>query len=341
MLLIVLLSLRLDLTLDNHQLMINMSRTIPTFGVFYSRSCGHCESIPDMMANLSAKYEKDPRVVIVSCDCFQNRDACNATFSNTAFPTFFVSFGGIMEQIRMERTLDAFTAQVENLRRLDPHIRCRRYFHQLTDLPVIGISFPDPDPIACQKILELEQQAPESAGRLRLAPSTGHFSLTVVVSRRAVTEYTGPTDMTSVASYIRDHIHLSLTKWPLNESNLITTRRFAFLVYNSTIQIARAEHFAVLQTDNFCFGLMPVDEFRLRFTEVVLLDSELPAIAVVNREQTLFKLVKSVQFHAELGPKFEAMVNETEDPEMVIPYRYDSDVVWREAGGGNGVDDNL
>jgi hypothetical protein len=315
------ISFRIDLTRETRQQMWDLSNQMPVFGFFFSPSCASCQHLSDIWISLSNAYANDPAILLVFCNCVSEEDICQSVTHIAFYPTFFVIFRGQAVQIRIERSLEAFREKIEDLKGFDPDLPCQRFFHQIDSFPVFGISFPDDDPSACSKLIELQRRVPTARRRLLLGKARKSAIVTIVVSEHLFSEQEVRNDLNFIESFIRDYLHVSLGNWSLQESKQIVHRRFGFLVYSRDSQIEQAQHFALLQSENFCFGLMALNEFQPKFPGIRLMESETPAIAVLNRDHTKFRLIRCVIFDDTVQQLFANMAHELVDPEMIHEYR--------------------
>jgi thiol-disulfide isomerase/thioredoxin len=105
------LTLRLNLTLENHELLTNISQVLPVFGVFHSHHCGHCKPVIAILEEIALKYEDNPGILMVSSDCIDNQEAWATQFKPPSHPTFFLILGGFLEEVRVEHTIDGSPRQ--------------------------------------------------------------------------------------------------------------------------------------------------------------------------------------------------------------------------------------
>jgi hypothetical protein len=77
--LLFLISPSLSITTENHDWIMNQSKTIPVLGFLHFHHCGHCKKVYSNWAALSDRSASDPGVLAVQCDCADDRAACEAT----------------------------------------------------------------------------------------------------------------------------------------------------------------------------------------------------------------------------------------------------------------------
>jgi hypothetical protein len=133
--------------------------------------------------------------------------------------------------------------------------------------------------------------------------------------------YNGSTDPYSIAVMSVDFFHVSLEdNWNLTGMKAITIRRFAFFIVANDRQMWRFKNFALSLWERWCFSALNFSIFRRGYPSIEINESGLPAIAVMNREKTKFKIMENLTFDNELKARFANMSTEADDPEMVIEY---------------------
>jgi hypothetical protein len=322
MLLGFLVSLRLRLSVENHPEMMKLAQSIPVFGLLYSPVCLPCPELWRTWDNFSAEYADDPQILLVSINCSQDNITCAKVMHVTSFPTFFQIFGDALETVRVERSLEAFRARADLLKQVEPGLKCRPFVNQTGVYPLFGISLPENQSAACDQLLAIQDKIPEVRNRLFLAyPRTRmYIKLTIFVSQYFFSEQWINNRAVLLEDYVRDYLVPTLGNWSFNVSRQITQRRFGFLIYTNAVHIGQTSHFALFQIERFCFGLMHLDEFHRKFPKFELAESELPAIAIVNKERTKFRVIRDLIFDDYLERMFASLVLGLPDPEMIHPY---------------------
>jgi thiol-disulfide isomerase/thioredoxin len=335
-----LLSLRKNLTLENREEILAIAQTVPVFGFLHSHNCGHCKKVYPVWDELSILYENSPSILLVNCDCAEDKQPCEAIINVTGFPTFFVTFQGQLHRVHPERTLERFIMLIETLRSFDPTLPCPRYFAQEGNFPLIAISMPDDDQTACGMLESIAQKVPRAAGHLQLA-LRGEFKAAVTLSAKYASEFEPIGNLETAIVFVKDHLHLSMSNWSMQEVDEILWRRAGFLIYTDERDVARAHHFGMMLSDIWCFGLMPWDRFQVLYPRVVLQDSDLPAIAILNREHTKFGVITKVDFRDETQGQFEALANGTDVWDTTIPFEKEKPPAKVESDGTSAVIWNL
>jgi hypothetical protein len=296
------------------------AKTRPVFGFMQVPQCPHCQATFVNWTTLKNLYGNDDSIILADFDCEEDNFACKSVLEVSGFPTLFVMFKGETHPVFIERSIESFIAEVEFIRTVDPNLPCAPWFRQLGPYPLFGFSFTEDARPACQRLTALARQVPHSEGRFFLGPRSDNFTLTVALSEIYSTDYEGPDETSAIAAYARDYVHLSLNDWPLEEVDLITQRRSGFFIYATERQLGAAKLFAMLQSERYCFGLMPFATFNETYTNSGIEEADLPLIAVLNRNRTQFSIVQSLRYDNETHEFFEQMANETEDPDAIFEF---------------------
>jgi hypothetical protein len=211
---------------------------------------------------------------------------------------------------------------IEDLKTFDETLNCSRYLRQGGDYPLIAISFPDEDNIACDKLHSIIEVVPRAEGRLHLAKRwNGSEGVKMIVS---FTSHAPPMtrvieNSQDIISFVKDYLHKSFSNWSIMEVEEITWRQFGVLVYIDQLQVIRAQIIGARLGDHLCFILLTPVEFREWFPDVVIDDNEFPAFVIVNNERTRFKLVKNINFKDEYE-KVKGLLNVTNEAEYDMLY---------------------
>jgi hypothetical protein len=266
------------------------------------------------------KYANDTSVLIVDCDCHDDRTACELTTPVYRLPTFFLIYRAKLMQIRIERTFKDFVDLIEKVKSLDRSIPCPYHFNQSDEYPYIIVSGPEEPSVVCERIHELSAQIPESKDRILLGDRTDRASVVVQHEKEEFLRYTGDGSFESVLAFGQDYIHKSFGGWPLSESRLLTHRRFGYLLMLHDWHLQSGERFIMSQWEKWCFWLMNASIFRDVYPQIEINDSELPSLAVFNKERSRFRVLRSPAFGPELKEVFDNISAVDDDPEMVFPF---------------------
>jgi hypothetical protein len=303
--------------------MTKLAKSIPVFGFLYSSICVSCPEVWRTWDTFSADYANDSHILLVTGNCSEHENICHSIVRATSYPAFFQIFAGALESVRIERSLADFRGRADLLAHFDPALKCRPFWNQSGDYPIFGVSLPVNQSTACDQLLDIENRIPEVRGRLFLGyPQTrAYIKMTILVSRDYFSEQWINNSLPLLEDYIRDHLVPTLGNWSFNMANHITQRRFGFLIYASQSHIGQAGRFALNLIERFCFGVMPLEEFHIRYPNIALAESELPAIAIVNKERTKFRIIRDLIFDDYLEIMLSGLAMGLPDPEMIHRYR--------------------
>jgi hypothetical protein len=286
----------------------------------HSHNCGHCRHVYPAWNEFAEKYENDTGILIAECDCADDVETCDAVTTVNGYPTFFSIFGGRLVNVHPERDVEHFIEMVNDLKTLDPSIKCSRYFGQRADPPVIAISFPDEDEKACEKLRGIIEAVPKAEGRLHLAKRGNETSVIVVTSKDRMPGKWVVEDFEEIVPFVKDRLHKTIGNWSFTEIDEITTRQVGVFVQTEWMQAGRASYYSGHMADQLCMTMMTPEEFREWFPYVEIQEGDFPAFMVVNKERTKFKFIKGVDFHHDLNFLKEAL-NVTDEAEYDMPFR--------------------
>jgi hypothetical protein len=85
----------------------------------------------------------------------------------------------------------------------------------------------------------------------------------------------------------------SLGDWPLEYGKRITERTLALFIFDSEQQIRSAAELAENVSGEFCFARYPFGEFATDHPNVLLSSDDLPALALLDRHRTTFRLIRN------------------------------------------------
>jgi hypothetical protein len=304
---------------QNRDEVVNISQRLPSLMFLYSHHCPHCVKTYPEWSAFAQLYINDTGVLLAECDFVNSAPTCKTLANVTGYPTFVAVLHGRLLYVNPIRDVTHFSELIENLRSFDPTLKCTRDFGQSDDYPIFAVSFPDEDPVACDKLLSITETIPQADGHLQLARrSNGSLSVAVRISRSFQTNFTVVDNFNILLAWVTDYLHQSFTNWSLSEMDLITLRRVGLFISNETLQVAKA---IMLRTalKEYCFGILNVADFIRQFPDVDLHENELPAFAILNKQRTKYKLVKSVKFKAGFRELLD-LVNITDEAEFDIPF---------------------
>jgi hypothetical protein len=319
--LLFLLSLKLSLTEDTYDEMVNLSKTLPVLGLFSSYMCGFCAVLQPTWDKLAAIYENDTAVLLAHCDCYHHPTVCAKVSYIPRHPTFVIIIGNATMQIATERTLESLTTLTENLKGVDITLPCRRYFNQTEDYPYVIVSYPDETKAACEKLLQVSNRIPGFGHRFLLADSTPEMRLRIQGTKTRVSVYNESVNATSILAVALDYFHPSLVEWPMDRMKYIVVRRFAFFVGEGDKGTFRFKTFVQTHWENWCFALFNYSVFRRGYPEIEVNESLLPALGVMNREKTKFKLFQNISLNDQFREMFDNLTTNEDESEMDIVYR--------------------
>jgi hypothetical protein len=316
------LALAMTITEDNHDEMMNISKTIPVFGFFYSYMCASCAVARPTWERLTRIYANDTGILLVDCDCHYHQSACDATSWISRHPTYLIIFGNATMQIRIERTIEDFSALIESLKVLDPTLPCRRDFHQADAYPYIIISYPDDEKTACSKLLQISRYIPGFEDRFLLGGPSNETKVFVRGNRYGISQYNGSLDAMSIVRLALDYFRVSLeSNWNLSSIRAITVRRAAFFIVQNDNLLWWYKNFVLSLWETWCFAAINVSLFKRGYPTIEINESALPYLAILNREKTKFKLIEGrVSLNDELKSLLANISADTEDTEMQIRY---------------------
>jgi thiol-disulfide isomerase/thioredoxin len=317
-----LLALKMVVTNDNHAEFMNVSRDLNVFAKFYSHLCGHCRAVYPTWENFTQLYENDTQILIAECDCVEHNTACDHTGPIHRYPTFLIVLRGEIIPIRIDRTIESFSARAEEIKAFNPDSKCRPDFGQADNYPYLLFSFPEENSEACGKLLALSSEFPNLSANFLLGPSKPNPEISVILDSDSRFTKPGPLDHESRVTFVKDYSHLTLTSWPLSESHQITLRRFGFVVYVQEYVVHSGDTIAYARADFVCLGLQNLTDFNRDNPTVELTDQDMPALALTNQNQTRFMLIKKVQFDDDLSARLTDWLSEPDHPEMIFPYKY-------------------
>jgi hypothetical protein len=320
--LLFLLGFRMEVGNDNYTAFIESSKTTPSFSFFFSPGCRMCYELAPIWENLSTTYEDDPKIIIATWNCLNNSQACDVTTPVPQYPSFVAILGENVMQIKMvERRLVHFKIFVEELKSLNPSIKCPRNLNQSSAYPYLAFSFPDDDLTACDRLNQISNEFTNFSEHLILAKQTEQPSVEVILSTKWRFNYTGP-NHTAMMAFIRDHLHPPLSGWPLNQSHEITVRRFGFMVHSDPNDIPHAFWFANDVIKFFVIVQVNATDFRADYPQIEVNESDLPILAVTSRDQSRFMMLKKPEFNYSLSLFVENLTKADSQPEMIYPYKY-------------------
>lgn len=83
--------------------------------------CPHCRAVFDAWAKLSAKYQNDPNIQVLSVNCTDQGSLCGV-LGIRGYPSFFTLVNGAISSINVERNLNGFTKVIDNLKTKYQHV---------------------------------------------------------------------------------------------------------------------------------------------------------------------------------------------------------------------------
>jgi hypothetical protein len=311
--------LRMTVTNDNWPEMKNLSESVPVFGFFHTRTCGHCTHVEPIWANLTALYENDTSILLIDSECTTDRQACDNISRMPAMPTFVLIYNNRTSNIRVEdRSVENFVSLIEEIKGWDARIPCYRWFNQTNAYPYLVVSFPGDELRACNKLIELQWRIPSLHYRVLLGKPEEAQKVVFVKEKDAFQEWTAPLDDEFI-TFALDHLHPSIGSWPLEEGKYIVHRRLGLYIYNASSELKEGEDFAKNQSDQYAFTRMTLSDFQADYPDVEFEADDTPALAVFNKEQTAFYLMKSVLFDSDLKIYFAEMINAWDFEDPLIP----------------------
>jgi hypothetical protein len=316
-----LLSLRMFITNETKSDFVNVSQHFPVFALFYSHYCGHCVKLYPTWDNFTHLYESDPKIIVAECDCANYSAICTELGPVHGYPSFFLYFGGRRDHIHIDRTVESFSAQVEDLKAADPKSPCQRHWNQTGNYPYIGFSFAEDDTTACSKLQSIATDVINSTTHLLLAKSNPDPQIEVMLSDQYRFTRPGLPNHTAIVAFVKDFIHQIYGGWPLSESHEVIFRRFAFVIFHEEWKIFRIESVFLALSDVLCTGKLNVSVFREQYPEIGIEDGDCPALAITNEDQSKFMLLKGVASPDGLEERVGGILNISKHPEMIHSYK--------------------
>jgi hypothetical protein len=285
-----------------------------------SPKCQHCQKVYPNWTAVCNLYSEDESIILAEADCEEEADACTSLLQDKGYPAFFTISNGVTTRIYIDHTIEVLTRIIEHLKKFDRSLPCTPWFHQPGRFPLFGFSFVEDDRTACQRLTSIMNQVPHSEGRFLLGPQSNQLELTVALNEVYSTEYNGTDETNAIVAYAKDYVHLSLTDWPIEECDLITQRRFGFMIYANENQIRLARQFAMLQCEAYCFALMDFIRFQEIYENSGIEEADLPLIAVLNRAHTHFAIVGGLRYDDATMEFFENWAKSDDESDMIFEF---------------------
>jgi hypothetical protein len=83
-----------------------------------------------------------------------------------------------------------------------------------------------------------------------------------------------------------------------------------------------AQPLALALWRSWCFGCVNLSHFQKLYPEIPMGQTDLPSLAILNRNKTSFKLLRNVEFYDDVEWQLGNLTDRPDDPEMTIPLRY-------------------
>jgi hypothetical protein len=314
------LFLRMNLTNENHDEMVKLSRQMPTLGFFSQTGCARCAAVAPEWDRLESTYENDTTVLLIHCDCVQHPLACAKLDQIPHYPGFLLMFGGRLVHVRLEpRSYDHYADFVEWIRTWNSSVKCQHFVNQTNAFPFLELSLDQDESTACEKVQQIQARLPQFAPKIWLGRRSNQTIVKFWLEQQRSHFYEGDLESDDFVGYAVDFLHRSVGNWPVAESEKITRRRFGIYIFNETLQLHSVEDFAQNQSENFAFTRQLVPEFVADYPQISFAEEDIPAFAIFNREQTKFRLMKGIKFDGDLKEQFENLARLENDPEIVIP----------------------
>jgi hypothetical protein len=311
--LISIFALTLLVTDHNQPEMMNISRKIPVFGMFYAKHCAFCLIFRPTWQSLEAYYANDSRILIAQCDCTANPVACQATAEMTRYPSFFVLFGDEIMAIRPNRTLGHLVAIAGRFKHMNPDLPCHRHHNQSGNYPYLLVSYPDSEDRACTKLLAISNRLPAYSHRILLADQGTETHIRIQTGPSEFVRYDGPLTINSIVDFALDYFRISAGNWPLSDIRMVHYRRCGFFVVSTPYHIRKCRMWAESMWKDWCFGIMNLTQFQEGYPALNLSGMKLPYLALFNRDKNQFKLMSDFAFSDDFKWKLGNMTTVSDD----------------------------
>jgi thiol-disulfide isomerase/thioredoxin len=286
-----LLALKRIITIENYKAFLNETHKVPAFVLMHSPHCGYCRMVHPTWLELSAKFESDRRVIIGEINCIDAREACHAMLQTSSWPTFGIFAKGKGIRVSTVRTLEAFTAQAQELRQRDLTLPCLMYpFEFNKSYPSFVYEAPSStSKQTCALLTRVAAIVPRTAKQLYMAAGPGR-SFVSKLSDDTTIKFNGRIVADQVAKFVDEWSLVSFGNWTIDEG-YSTVRRFGFLVTSDPNATAGHERITIKFKDEFLIGIIQTEIFREKFQQSAVGD---PSFVALNEEKTKFKVFQNV-----------------------------------------------
>jgi hypothetical protein len=230
MLPLLLLALKRIITGENYEAFLSETFRVPAFILMFSPRCGHCRAVHPTWLELIEKYAGAPDIIVGEVDCVAHAATCRLIHDAPGWPTFAVFLQGAGDSVHPNRTLEAFTALAEQIRRNPPRApACIPYPAEYGGpFPALVSSDTAGEP-ACRVAHQIARRVPRGS----VFVATGNRSaLSVRLTASKSVAYSGNFTLQSVLEFASDWLLGQLGNWSLEEG-LKSKRRLAFFVIGS------------------------------------------------------------------------------------------------------------
>jgi thiol-disulfide isomerase/thioredoxin len=336
MLVLFLLALQLNISLENQAEFTRLSPTVPTFLMLYSRYCGHCLEVLPTFDEFMRESDADPNILVAECEVNGNRDFASSIGHVHHYPGLVVYINGRSRQIQTNFSPDHLFALADKVKRLDPSIPSEPDLNQTDGFPYLKISSSSDDRTTCRQITALSADISIPPNHF-LIGTLSNETYQFFLSETIFFTFPGSATDPNFASVAQDFLRPTLGDFPLTDFHFFKHRRFGAVVFSDESQLRRVDQFAISQSQDYVFGQWPADDFHAVYPELLQNESWLPAVALFNHAKTHFGLLAEIRFSSELRSYFSDLKFLMDESEMTIPFEGffavwevpDSSFVWK------------
>jgi thiol-disulfide isomerase/thioredoxin len=228
---IAILALRRVIANNSYKGFLRETYTRPGFVLMYSPYCGSCKQIHPTWHELMDKYESATDIIIGEIDCIENRAACHEMLAVPGWPSFGGFAKGRGNHIEPDRTLEAFVAVAESIRRRNLSLPCLVFPADFDDQSPYFLyrSSGASSEAACTFVRRVASAVPRAAPRLYLVEGSRQTSLTVILTADRILKYRMPFTFPKVRQFVAEWSLFPFSGWSLEEGYR-SRRRFFFFV---------------------------------------------------------------------------------------------------------------
>lgn len=269
----------------------------PIFAFFLIHRCRDCKPYFPIWETIVPKYDNDTNFVLAEADC-RRYPSLRTIFQIGFVPSFLEIYRGNTSFKNVESSLDSFEQTISSIindaisnntkadsNETDP----RLYRSSLNTYPIFVIGGLFSNPI--ELIDKYEQLYPHLQDHFYYTNDTSTKGFMIPFESKTIF-YENDSYSTDFDSFIYEYSFNSLGDWKLSDA-INTSRRFAFIVYNSPNQCNIYELVIRKYYDRIIFGKISYKEFHHYFPSIAIPLKYIPSIAVANKFKTSFSIVNT------------------------------------------------